>query len=212
MVTMVCFPKDVTTKQLCVKVPLLIYHLSQAPWTLRTSWERLRSWRGCAMPSWSSCMLCAPWRSPSTSSQSWWRTAACWSTSTVRRPHFYLPTWSLAAANLWQDQIPVIVCKGQATAEILERHNHFRSHCIINQNCVSTCTLCQIMNSEGSPVAYNSISFSTKSIPGSRPMCRVACICLFTSSFMTMHNYTNPKNIHSNHCIVMHKHNTTLVV
>lgn len=77
-----------TREQLHVKVSLryITEHLSQVLWTLRTSWERLRSWRGCGMPSWSSCTLCAPWRSPSTSSQSWWRMAACWSTSRVRQP------------------------------------------------------------------------------------------------------------------------------
>lgn len=81
-----------TREQLHVKVSLryITEHLSQVLWTLRTSWERLRSWRGCGMPSWSSCTLCAPWRSPSTSSQSWWRMAACWSTSRVRQPHCHL--------------------------------------------------------------------------------------------------------------------------
>lgn len=81
---------------------------SQVLWTLRTSWERLRSWRGCGMPSWFSCMPCAPWRNQSTSSQNWWRMVACWNTYKVRQPHcnpheilsdFYdWVHWSAAAA------------------------------------------------------------------------------------------------------------------
>lgn len=38
----------------------------QVPWIRRTSWERLRSWRGCVTPNWSSCMPCALCRTPST--------------------------------------------------------------------------------------------------------------------------------------------------
>lgn len=84
-------------------------HLFQVPWIQRTSWERLRSWRGCGTQSWSSCMRSALWRSLSTSSQSWWRTAACWSTSRVRCPHVDLQMWLWVIAPLWRGQSPTLL-------------------------------------------------------------------------------------------------------
>lgn len=62
----------------------------QARWTLKISWQRLSSWKDSGTPSWSSSMLCVPWRNPSTSSLSWWSMAACWITFEVCQPHFPL--------------------------------------------------------------------------------------------------------------------------
>lgn len=171
-----------TREQLHVKVSLryITEHLSQVLWTLRTSWERLRSWRGCGMPSWSSCTLCAPWRSPSTSSQSWWRMAACWSTSRVRQPT------STRDYELLYDWVRVRCCccccsmktisPPEAKARDVSQSNYIIVFPPVSTLCPhfapSHFTKWVLFSwswwaSEGNPVAYKSIPLCAESIFGS---------------------------------------------
>ena len=65
----------------------------QVRWIQRISSPKLRSWKSCDIPNWSSYTLSALWRSRSSSSPSWWRTAVCWSTCRARAAPWSSHSW-----------------------------------------------------------------------------------------------------------------------